>query len=103
MQAKRHVVKQRVFAMSHCRSAQIEGFANKPSDRATSRQRVKHQRAVCRASLETGRQCDIITLGCVVTIETQCAKCTKSAAIFFELYGSILYLDKIVYQDNGLK
>jgi hypothetical protein len=35
---KRLVVMQRVFAMSHYRSVQIEGSAFKPSDRATLRQ-----------------------------------------------------------------
>jgi hypothetical protein len=51
MQAKRRVVVRRVVAMSHYRSAQIEGLA-------TWRARL---RAVWRASLATGRQNDSVT------------------------------------------
>jgi hypothetical protein len=43
--------KRRVVAMSHSHSAQIEGLAYKPSDRAASQ-----QRAIKRPSLVTGRQ-----------------------------------------------
>jgi hypothetical protein len=61
MYAKRRVVVRRVVAMSHCRSVKLEGLANKPSDRATSRQRAARQRAVWRALLEARRQCDKAT------------------------------------------
>jgi hypothetical protein len=44
-------------AMSHCRSVQIEGLASKRQ----GRQRAARQRAVLRASLETGRQDDSAT------------------------------------------
>jgi hypothetical protein len=47
--------------MSHCQSVQIEGLTYKPSDMATSWQRAARQRAVWRASLETGRQDDSTT------------------------------------------
>jgi hypothetical protein len=56
--AKRRVIVWRVLAMSHSRSAQIEGLATEPSDRATSRQRAARQCACWRDSLETGRQDD---------------------------------------------
>jgi hypothetical protein len=60
MHAKRPVVVRRVVAMSHFRSAQIEGLAYKPSDRATSQ-----QRAVWRTSLATGRQDDSAKMRCL--------------------------------------
>jgi hypothetical protein len=61
MYAKRQVIVRRVVAMSHFRLVHIEGFAYKPMDRATSRQRAARQRTVWRASLETGRQDDSAT------------------------------------------
>jgi hypothetical protein len=61
MYAKRRVVMRHVVAMSHCRSAQIEGLTYKPSDRMTSGQHAARQRTVWRTSLETGRQDDSST------------------------------------------
>jgi hypothetical protein len=57
MYAKRRVVVQRVVAMTHCRSVQIEGFAYKPSDIATTR-RPKARSMACfaRASRTTMRR-----------------------------------------------
>jgi hypothetical protein len=63
MHTKRHIVARRVIAMSHCRSAQIEGLAYMSNDRATSQQRAARKRAVWRASLVTRRQCDNAPFG----------------------------------------
>jgi hypothetical protein len=63
MHAKLRIVVQLVVAMSHCRSAQIEGLPYKPSDRVTSRQQTTQQQAILRASLEAGQQCDKVPFG----------------------------------------